>query len=574
MYATYGKAGFPDGEEQRGATLWYHDHGMGVTRLNVYAGLFGFWIIRDPTEGDLVKAGVLPGEDDELFLVIQDRNFDAADDGSLDGRILHKTETSTAEMFGPCTLVNGKLWPTTKVPARPLRVRILNGSNSRTYCLRLVEVGTDSLKPGQPEYGNDFTDPPAQAPWWQIGTDGGLLDYPVRPVSLAPDQTPNATGLVNRGLVLAPAERADLVIDFGQLVTMLSDQGPTGRKVALVNTAVAPFHGSTITYPFRFNQNGIIGSEDGTTPPAGAGTTNDSFRVPFAHALQFAIGPDEAKPVPSPLGQYTYGPNGEAVAPQPGGQPPLDPKSRRYVHKAGAGNGRAECVLPADHVHRWIALDEDPTGNLTFRELEAYTTDPDVAAAAPRGLALIPIAALNGVVTWYRTLAKGFHEQARFFVKSGGCEVWKILNLTGDTHPVHVHLVQFQVLSRQRYNASSYQTPPQGLSMTATLTPSSTPQGPSTVTVTVNAPIVPVTPVDVPQPPDPNEQGFKDTVRVNPGEVVTIAAFFKGYCGKYMYHCHILEHEDHDMMRPFVVVAMDAFALMEEDMIMNGPMPM
>ena len=173
-----------------------------------------------------------------------------------------------------------------------------------------------------------------------------------------------------------------------------------------------------------------------------------------------------------------------------------------------------------------------------------FTTDPDVAAAAPAGMSLIPIAELNGVVTWYSTASKNFHDPARFFVKLGSCEVWKFLNLTGDTHPVHVHLVEFQVMSRQRHDASAFQTPP----------------APSA------GGFAPVKPLEAPQPPDPNEQGFKDTVRVNPGEVVTIAAFFNGYCGKYMYHCHILEHEDHDMMRPFVVVAADAFDLMNAEM--------
>jgi spore coat protein A len=270
--------------------------------------------------------------------------------------------------------------------------------------------------------------------------------------------------------------------------------------------------------------------------------------------IQFEIGPDEAGAPSSPLAGYGYGKRGEALLPQPAGQKPLDPNFKLYVHNKGTGRGRTEYPLPGDHEHRLIALDEDPTGNLTFRELVPYTTDPDVAARAPTGTPLIPIAELNGVVTWYSTVAKYFHDAARFFIKSGGCEVWKILNLTGDTHPVHVHLVQFQILNRQRYNASAYQTPP--------------------VSQSPNTPFTPVTPITIPSPPDANEQGFKDTVRVNPGEVVSIAAFFTGYCGKYMYHCHILEHEDHDMMRPFVVVAADAFAMMNSEMMMTGPMPM
>ena len=71
---------------------------------------------------------------------------------------------------------------------------------------------------------------------------------------------------------------------------------------------------------------------------------------------------------------------------------------------------------------------------------------------------------------------------------------------------------------------------------------------------------------------DPNEQGYKDTVRVNPGEVVKIAMLFDGYCGRYMYHCHILEHEDMDMMRPFVVVTPRALEAMRANGMGTGGM--
>ena len=238
MNATYGQADRPGCESQRAALLWYHDHAVGVTRLNVYAGLFGFWVVHDQAERDAVDAGLLPDEDHELRLLIQDRNFDADADGNLCGAILHKTETSTAEMFGPCTIVNGKLWPKAEVPARPMRIRILNGSNSRTYCLRLVELGPDDAA-GFPTYiDNDLSNPatpPELNHWWQVGTDGGLLDYPVLPVSFGPLASDHFLPVtakeridLNRGLILAPAERVDLVIDFGRLAGKLKDQGPTG----------------------------------------------------------------------------------------------------------------------------------------------------------------------------------------------------------------------------------------------------------------------------------------------------------------------------------------------------------
>jgi spore coat protein A len=485
---------------QRSTALWYHDHAMGVTRFNVYAGLFGFWIIRDQAEDTLVKNKVLPGEKDELHLLIQDRNFDTDETGRLTGGLLHKTEDSTAEMFGPYTLVNGALWPRCSVGARPMRLRLLNGSNARTYCLRLVEVMEVD---GKIKYGEDLTQ---QVPIYQIGTDGGLLDFPVK--------------LPDLGLVLAPAERADLVIDF----TAFSN-----KKLAFVNTAFAPYHGTTVTSPGDETD-----SQKNPIAPAPAGTSRDDHRLPFVHVLRFDVGPNE-QAIPSPLNETT----------------PLDPNFVRYVHNAGDAKGRKELVIDK-HNHRWIALTEFPTGNLLFRELEEVTSDENTANAT--GLPLIAIETPipksqqipNGPTTqttWYRTVAMHFHDTVNIQVPYDTWEVWNILNLTGDTHPIHLHLVEFQALHRQGYNKDGYVD-----------------GGGYTL------PKKPIALTGEPLSPDSNEQGFKDTIRVNPNEALSIAARFNGYCGRYMYHCHILEHEDHDMMRPFVVVPPEVLDLMDEGM--------
>lgn len=89
------------GTRRRATILWCPDHAVGVTRLNGYAGLFGLWVIPDATEAAVITNGLLPNEDNELFLVIQDRNVATDTDGNLTGASLRKTETSTAEMFGP-----------------------------------------------------------------------------------------------------------------------------------------------------------------------------------------------------------------------------------------------------------------------------------------------------------------------------------------------------------------------------------------------------------------------------------------------------------------------------------------
>jgi spore coat protein A len=121
-------------------------------------------------------------------------------------------------------------------------------------------------------------------------------------------------------------------------------------------------------------------------------------------------------------------------------------------------------------------------------------------------------------------------------VMEGSTEVWHFLNLTKSTHPMHVHLVQFQAIGRDLYDVSGFDG----------------------TTFSTKSPLRFTKRLDF----DPNELGPKDTIRVNPGERVTVAMKFQGYAGRYMYHCHMLEHEDMDMMRPFVVVPAAAVTAM------------
>ena len=513
-------------DRPRSATLWYHDHALGVTRLNVYAGLFGFWLIRDEIEAGLIRDGKLPGGKDELPLVIQDRNLDQDAQGNLDGRILHKTETSTAEMFGPYTVVNGRIWPSCDVNAGPVRLRLLNGSNARTYCLRLVRAKLTFDGDGRVNgttYDDDLAD---TVPIWQVGTDGGLLDAVVKPTSLG--TVPDTKTQVDRGLLVAPAERADVVVDFSAL--------KQGETLAFVNTAFAPFHGSTVTFPFTFNQDGTLFQEPNTpTEDQTAGQTDENVRLRFAHVLLFNVkARDAGRPggdKPSPLKEGTA----------------LDPNFVRYVHQASKAATRKELVIPDGHGHRWIALSEFPAGKLFFRELEELTPQFGTPSAFPPDLPVISIKDTDGTQRWFRTAAMAFHDAVRIQVPFDTWEVWNFVNLTVDTHPIHVHLVEFQVLERIPVDTTVY--------------------------VAETGATKPGQPIDLSPPSDPakalpkhdldpNEQGFKDTVRVNPGEVVKIAAHFNTLCGRYMYHCHILEHEDMDMMRPFVVVNDTALAVM------------
>jgi spore coat protein A, manganese oxidase len=190
---------------QPSTTLWYHDHALGITRLNVYAGLAGFYLIRDEAE----KSLNLPQGEFEIPLMLQDRLFHR--DGSLyypkvvNGPKEHPIWVQ--EFYGDMNCVNGKVMPFLEVEPRKYRFRILNAANSRFYHLRLFNADTTGNVASQ-----SFEVPSFQ----QIGTDGGLLPAP----------------LELHYLLIGPAERFDVVIDFS---------GYDGKYFSLINDAPAPY---------------------------------------------------------------------------------------------------------------------------------------------------------------------------------------------------------------------------------------------------------------------------------------------------------------------------------------------
>ena len=431
--------------DQRGALLWYHDHVMGITRFDLYAGLAGLWIVRDARERELA----LPeGPPYELPLMLADRNFDTAPDGSLTGQLLHKTDPDVMECFSPFTTVNGVIWPRVEVEPTTYRFRVLNGSNARTYRLVLTREGV-----------------PDHQRITQIGSDGGLLVAPV-PIPV-------------QGLVLASAERADILIDF-------SDLAP-GAELTLWNNAPSPFNGAF-------------------ADPSTAGTADLDGLLPYPEVLGFRV-----------------------IA---GGRVPPTPREALATDFQ-----RADMQLLAGCLVRAIALVEQESdregepSTLTMRELteSAPTDESEITLVEAR-------AGQDERVSRWRTLATRFEDKTNFFPVIGRPEIWRLINLTGDTHPIHVHLDAFQIINR---HPAAVEIPEGGITDTAT-----------TATVRIG------TEVDdgINHALDANELGLKDTVRVNANEVVDILVRFETFAGRFMYHCHILEHEDRDMMRPFVVM--------------------
>jgi len=433
--------------DQRAALLWYHDHVMGVTRFTVYAGLAGLWIIRDERERDL---GLPEGAPFELPLLLQDRNFGTDAQGRLTGELVHKTDPGTMEAFAPFTTVNGKIWPLHEVQPSTYRLRVINGSNARTFRLVLTRGGHPDL-----------------ARITQIGTDHGLLRTPV--------------SVPAQGLVLAPAERADLLVDF-------SDLQP-GTELTLLNTATAPFDGA----PFPATRAADAASLDGL--------------LPYPDVMRFRVVPGtrSRRPAPPELATDFAAPSSEQMA--------------------GA-------------VHRAVALVEQElegeANMLTMREL-VHAGDGD----SPERLITILTPDSDGtgrVIARYRTVACHFEDTVTFFPTLGQYELWQFINLTGDTHPMHIHLNPFQVLARHPVTVTIPQGGITDTGTAATVRYGRRPDDPLTHAL------------------DPNELGLKDTIRVNPNEIVELAVRFETHSGRYMYHCHILEHEDRDMMRPIVIM--------------------
>jgi spore coat protein A, manganese oxidase len=501
--------------DQSARMAWYHDHAMATTRLNVYAGLVTAYLIRDDLENHLIDSGVIPSN--ELPLIIQDKTFvDGTDPNYRWGRkgdlwypyLYEKNSqpdgkgrwdygpdvdppalvtnpvlpipSAVPEFFCDTMLVNGTCYPFLEVQPRHYRFRILNGAQARFFNLQLYyadATGTEAnlAKPG-----------PRMI---QIGTEGGFLPFPVAlnnpPAQIGFDPI---TGLATRyNLLLAPAERADIIIDFSQV--------PVGAKLILYNDAPAPF-------PMGDPRNDYVTGGPDQSPFGGAPTTLPGMGPNSQTLVQFRVVPLSGAADPPSMGILEM-----------------------LAVKGGAFFGNlynnllpiiAKCDAKRAARVRILTLNEDfdDYGRLIQR----------LGTGVQNGVNN------QGLPTW----ARGYMDDPTETPKAGDTEIWQICNLTGDTHPIHFHLVNVNILSRQPFDAANFNG-----------TPVYT--GPARV-------------------PDANEDGWKETVRMNPGEVTTVVMKFDlpkvpfhvpvsprtgGH--EYVWHCHILEHEEHDMMRPLVV---------------------
>jgi spore coat protein A len=476
---------------QEAAMIWFHDHLLGGTRLNVYAGLAGAYALTDP---DLdLPTGLHPvglqqgasGDVDYLIpLVIQDRMFDT--DGQLyfpNVGINPEHPFWIPELVGDTIVANGKVWPFLNVEPRRYRFLFINGSNARTYEMFIVNPVTKVMGP----------------PIWQIGTDGGYLDAPVM-------IDPNAPKPAITKLAIMPGERADVIIDFA---------GFAGQTLLLRNTGRTP-------YPKG-------------APPSGS---------TLGQIIQIRVGP-------GPVADASY---------DPASGTPLRPSMIRLVDPAA---GTLAAGVTADKI-RQLTLNEVMGAGGPLEVLVNNTKwDGRRGDGSTRG-DFTPVT-LNGITDYYSEIPN-----------EGDTEVWEIVNLTADAHPMHTHLTQFQLINRQNFNTNKYNAAYAAAFPGGVFVPA---YGPPLDYNTGNVRALGGNPDITPflqgpaTPPDPNEAGWKDTVKAFPGQVTRFAVryapmdkpinddnlyypFDPNALGHgFVWHCHIVDHEDNEMMRPYMVNA-------------------
>ncbi len=361
---------------QDAATVWYHDHALGITRLNVYGGMAGFYLIADgeDTLGPGNAFG-LPSGPYEIGMAIQDRSFNE------DGSLFYNAQLEDA-FKGDKIVVNGKVWPYLNVDQGKYRFRLLNGSQSREYSLRMENITQPGNDPG-------FT---------LVGTDLGLIDGPVN--------------LGNSIGIQAPAERMDVVVDFAGF--------PAGTEIILRN--------------------------DEPTPP----------RLP--NVMKFIV-----------TGQTGYTGN---VSPVLRPVTPLPESSAHGTRHFRLAKVTASCSNdPGRSINEWLVQSLDgPDGNVIGEHWDDLSEFPVL----------------------------------------GTREIWEFENPTNSMHPMHVHLVKFQILDK--------------------------------TDLTTGQPI-PLEPWEI--------NTWKDIVRIPANAKARIIMDFEDYLGRFPQHCHLLDHEDHEMMRQF-----------------------
>ena len=465
--------------DQPAGNLWYHDHALGITRLNVYAGLAGFYFIRDQFDTGLPGNQLgLPAWPYEKAYAIQDRMF--RDTGELfysafpgdpfysdfindegvvlpDPPFIGGGPTALAEFFGDHMVVNGMIWPKEDVEPRNYRLHLLNGTDSRFMVIRFRVAASAT--------STDLNGVSAPVPFNIIGSDQGLA---------------SAATQVDT-LVSEPGSRYDIVFDFSLV--------PFGSRVIMENIGGdAPFGGDF----------------GGALDPDDFFPDRQTDRIMAFDVNQPLDGSVADNFVPVAIGSY-------------GGNTSTVNRVRKVALFEGMDEfGRLQPLLG--------------TAEPASDHLDNPINWPNTPEYVNAGL----VGQMEGSIAWHSPTTEN--------PALGDTEIWEIYNATGDAHPVHLHLVNFQVgtgdvatygVTRQVFTADVIDQPVvqhNGL-LGAGFRLENIQLGDE---VDAGAEYV--------------ENAPKDMVTALPGQVTRIKATFDKP-GRYVWHCHILSHEDHEMMR-------------------------
>jgi spore coat protein A len=491
--------------DQEPGTLWFHDHALGATRTNVYSGLEAFYFVRDKHSEPMG----LPDGPYDIEMAMQTRQFDTNGQlffpdgsGSLCGTgqpgdpCLNGPPGNPdihlfwiPEFIGDVMTVNGAPWPVLNVEPRRYRFRLLDGANARFYDMTFGD-----------------------APVYAVGADDNYLDKPEK---------------IDH-VFLAPGERIEVIVDFSKLA---------GQTIDVTNDAPVP-------YP-----DGLI---PGVDQPG------------MAQVMRFQVGTTVSTPDHS-----------------------CDPamhqcRRPRAMVRLTDGKGHIAPGVKIDRVRQLILkefanpTDDNPVVVLVNNTYWDGGSSPSINTDFP---------------------AEGISELPRV----GSTELWEIINLTGDAHPMHTHLTQFQILNRESYDidgtmgsgipggyfgvwsaAFGY---PDNLKCAVYSGDPDNPcpgYGPPLDYLTPNSdgavggnPAIGPYLLGDATPPAPEESGWKDTAKAMPGQVLRVVIRWtpssvkampnRSYAGRnfyrfdptkgpgYVWHCHIIDHEDNEMMRPYKV---------------------
>jgi len=534
--------------DQSARLVWYHDHAYALTRTNVYAGLASAYLITDQAESLLIQSGVLPNFDGYplgIPLILEDKIFwdgasghdpgygsippAGASVGSLwyphvyegpplAAQTLPPTcngatgrwdsqggtppvNSAVPEFFSDIAVVNGAPYPSFgPLPPRRFRFRLLNASNGRFYNLQLYVAdgspdGITLAPTGELDNNGNPILAPKNAPgpaFIQIGNDGGFLPAPAIFNKDGTNKNSNhVIGYKVAGNPLDPtngnANRYNLLISPSERADIIIDfRGFEGQKLILYNDAPAPFPGGDI-------RNDYYSGDFDLTCIGGAPPTTPGFGPDTRVLMRFEIGTSGA------ISELSFAQTVAAL----------------------------QAALPGVFASTQPKTNISPDNGAKVKTLNEHFDS--------HGRLLQTLGAPG--ITDYLSVPTDVAEK-------GEVQRWKIFNLTPDTHPMHIHLVNWTIRKREQWAFDS-----------------------------TGQPILPLQAIPgTERPADPNERGWKDTVRMNPGEVITVDMKFNlpkgappppsprllasyGIRGaEYVWHCHILEHEEHDMMHALVVI--------------------